>query len=75
MALRTSLLATTFYNTINPAAVYSRDIHKLARLNKLCNFTGPADKADDGWVKIIGYYGKDTSVHVGNVVKVSWRIH
>jgi hypothetical protein len=44
---------------------------KQARLNKLCNFTGPQDRDDNGWIKIIGYYGKDKTPQVGNVVKVS----
>merc|ERR1719232_2261623 len=53
--------------------ICTRGMLKQARLNKLCNFTGPQDRDDDGWIKIIGYYGRDTTPHVGNVVKVTYQ--
>ena len=69
MALQARLLTGNICQTFAPL-VCTRGMLKQARLNKLCNFTGPQDRDDDGWVKIIGYYGKDTTPHVGNVVKV-----
>ena len=72
MALQARLCEKVCH-TLAPV-VCTRGIQKQSRLHKLCNFTGPQDRDDDGWIKIIGYYGKDNTPHVGNVVKVCSEI-
>ena len=51
----------------------SRGLHKQARLHKLCNFVGPVERSDDTWIKLIGYYGREVTPHVGSVVKVTYK--
>lgn len=72
MALRLSTSVHHLVKTVTPTVTCVRGVQKLARLHKLCNFTGPAD-VEPGWIKIIGYYGTDRTPKVGHVVKV-WFI-